>query len=131
MTIDLLVKIYNQWGNQNKIHPLHSADEELWNPNLNGTQKDWLKRFIKVWHRMQDVEDQRHIKKSMNEYIERLKYADWFYEHSDDHMTWHMGYLEFKKLKEMARMLDRNYVYWNYYCKNNDLKQTTLLGGNS
>jgi len=69
MTIDLLVKIYNQWGNQNKIHPLHSADEELWNPNLNGTQKDWLKRFIKVWHQVQDSDHQRYIKKSMKEYI--------------------------------------------------------------
>jgi len=129
MTIDLLIKIYNQWGNQNKMHPLHSADDMLCNSNLNDTQKDWLKRFIKVWHRMQDAEDQRHIKKSMNEYIERLKYADWFFDYSDDYITWNMGYLEFKKLIEMAKVFDPNYVHWNYYCKNDALKQTTLLGG--
>lgn len=46
MTIDILTKIYNQWGNQNKINNLGSADEELmWRPNLTKKQTQWLKKL--------------------------------------------------------------------------------------
>ena len=55
MTIDLLAKIYNQWGKKNNIYPLHSADEELFgNPNLTPKQQLWLDRFIDVWNKLED-----------------------------------------------------------------------------
>jgi len=57
MTIDILTKIYNQWGNQNKINNLGSADEELmWRPNLTEKQSKWLEKFIKIWDKLQNQE---------------------------------------------------------------------------
>ena len=50
MTIDLLVKIYKKWGEDNDIEDLGSADEELiWNSNLNDKQTKWLEKFVKIW----------------------------------------------------------------------------------
>ena len=55
MTIDLLSKIYNQWGKKNNIYPLYSADEELiGNSKLTTKQQLWLERFIDVWNKLED-----------------------------------------------------------------------------
>lgn len=67
--------------------------------------------------------------KEMNQYIAKLKSMDWFYDYSDSYQVWNQGRIQILELYKMASRLDRNYVHWNYYCKNNDLKQITLLGG--
>ena len=48
MTIDTLIKIYSNKGF------IESADAELFNPNITEKDKEWLKRFIEVWDRMQE-----------------------------------------------------------------------------
>ena len=50
VSIDKLVKIYNNFGDREKLSPLGSADEELmWNSKLTPKQVNWLERFIIVW----------------------------------------------------------------------------------
>tara|TARA_R100000544_G_C2186777_1_gene39633 strand:+ start:420 stop:608 length:189 start_codon:yes stop_codon:yes gene_type:complete len=54
MTIDILVKVYKKWGEDNDIENLGSADEELmWNSNLNDKQVKWLEKFILVWDKIE------------------------------------------------------------------------------
>jgi len=49
MTINLLVKIYNNWGDKNNLQPLGSADEELFRKDLTVDQYKWLIKFIVIW----------------------------------------------------------------------------------
>jgi len=49
MTINLLVKIYNNWGDKNNLQPLGSADEELFRNDLTVDQYKWLIKFIEIW----------------------------------------------------------------------------------
>jgi len=50
VSIDTLVKIYNNFGDREKLSPLGSADEEImWNDKLTNKQVKWLERFIVVW----------------------------------------------------------------------------------
>ena len=49
MTINLLVKIYNNWGDKNNLQPLRSADEELFRNDLTVDQYKWLIKFIEIW----------------------------------------------------------------------------------
>jgi len=54
MTIDILVKVYKKWGEDNDIKNLGSADEELmWNSSLNDKQVKWLEKFILVWDKIE------------------------------------------------------------------------------
>jgi hypothetical protein len=54
MTIDILVKVYKKWGEDNDIENLGSADEELtWNSDLNDKQIKWLEKFILIWDKME------------------------------------------------------------------------------
>ena len=54
MTIDILVKVYKKWGEDNDIKNLGSADEELmWNFSLNDKQVKWLEKFILVWDKIE------------------------------------------------------------------------------
>jgi len=48
MTINLLIKIYCDKGF------IESADAELFNPKHSEDKKDWLKRFIEVWNKMEE-----------------------------------------------------------------------------
>ena len=52
MTIDILVKIYNKWGETNNLDDLGSAEEEMCRPNLTTEQYEWLEKFIEVWDHM-------------------------------------------------------------------------------
>tara|TARA_X000001388_G_scaffold9621_1_gene5891 strand:+ start:1743 stop:1955 length:213 start_codon:yes stop_codon:yes gene_type:complete len=55
MTIDILVKIYKKWGEDNNLENLGSADEELiWRSNLTQKQTQWLEKFIRVWDKIED-----------------------------------------------------------------------------
>ena len=50
VSIETLVKIYNNFGDREELSPLYSADEELmWNQQLTPKQEKWLERFIVVW----------------------------------------------------------------------------------
>ena len=50
VSIDRLVKIYNNFGDREKLSPLGSADEEvMWNDKLTDKKVIWLERFIVVW----------------------------------------------------------------------------------
>ena len=54
MSIDILVKIYNKWGEDNNIKNLGCAEEMLfWDSNLTDSQCDWLERFVKIWDKLQ------------------------------------------------------------------------------
>ena len=54
MTIDILVKVYKKWGEDNDIENLGSADEELmWNSSLNDKQVKWLEKFILLWNKIE------------------------------------------------------------------------------
>ena len=54
MTIDILVKVYKKWGEDNDIENLGSADEELmWNSSLNDKQVKWLEKFILLWDKIE------------------------------------------------------------------------------
>ena len=55
MTIDILVKIYKKWGEDNNLENLGSADEELmWRSNLTQKQTQWLEKFIGVWDKIEN-----------------------------------------------------------------------------
>jgi len=49
MTINLLVKIYNDWLDKEKIEDRASADALLMGYPLNDYQKKWVEKFIRVW----------------------------------------------------------------------------------
>ena len=49
VSIDRLVKIYVNFGDRQKLSPLLSADEMLFEPKLTNKQRNWIERFIIVW----------------------------------------------------------------------------------
>ena len=49
VSIDRLVKIYNNFGDRENLSPLCSADEMLFDDNLTNKQRNWIERFIIVW----------------------------------------------------------------------------------
>ena len=49
VSIETLVKIYKNFGDREKLSPLLSADEMLWEPKLTNKQRSWIERFIVVW----------------------------------------------------------------------------------
>lgn len=57
-----------------------------------------------------------------NEYIEALKTMDWYYEFSDDFKVWESGKNKLIALRKEAERLDKNFIHWNYYCANDNLK---------
>lgn len=58
--IKKLITIYNNWGDQNNLQPLSSADEELmFRSNLSDKQTSWLEKFIKVWDKAQNLESKK------------------------------------------------------------------------
>ena len=59
--IDQLVEIYNKWGHANGISPLPSADDLIFDgrcgrKKISNNQIKWLKRFSRVWNRVEDHE---------------------------------------------------------------------------
>ena len=54
--INKLTNIYTDWIDKNKLENA-SADEVLMGtPNLTDKQREWLKEFIEVWDKGNDVE---------------------------------------------------------------------------
>ena len=65
MCINTLTKIYVNWGDKNNLHPLGSADAELiCNSKINSEQKDWLKKFIRVWDKANNRKDKNENTKN-------------------------------------------------------------------
>jgi hypothetical protein len=56
VSIDRLVKIYNNFGDRENLSPLCSADEMLFDDNLTIKQRTWIERFISVWNYTQEKE---------------------------------------------------------------------------
>lgn len=51
----------------------------------------------------------------MEDYIEKLKSHDWFYEYSDDYSVWKRGCTQRGEILDMQQDLDLNYEIWNKY----------------
>ena len=49
VSIETLVEIYINFGDKEKLSPLLSADEMLFEPKLTNKQRSWIERFIVVW----------------------------------------------------------------------------------
>ena len=49
VSIKKLVDLYNNFGDREKLSPLLSADEMLFDDNLTNKQRNWIERFIVVW----------------------------------------------------------------------------------
>jgi hypothetical protein len=57
MILNKLTDLYNQWGDDNNLSPLSSADEEMFREGINHKQYSWLKNFIEIWEHAQEIED--------------------------------------------------------------------------
>ena len=60
VSIERLVKIYNNFGDREKLSPLCSADEMLFDDNLTNKQRSWIERFIVVWDYATNLDVQLH-----------------------------------------------------------------------
>jgi hypothetical protein len=56
ISLDKLTKIYNNWGDNNNLQPLASADEVMRRDDLTDAQISWLFRFINAWEETQNRE---------------------------------------------------------------------------
>jgi hypothetical protein len=64
MTINLLNKIYIAWCKREQFDEILSADEMLWSEEVQMPyQSYWLRRFIEIWNRVEDIESQRYWKR--------------------------------------------------------------------
>ena len=63
VSIETLVKIYNNFGDREELSPLYSADEMLFDDNLTIKQKNWIERFIVVWDYAQERDYEQWQKK--------------------------------------------------------------------
>jgi len=53
---------------------------------------------------------------SVDEYIERLKHHDWFYDYSDDHSVWTRGRKDRGAIDSAQKRYDPDHALWNQYC---------------
>tara|TARA_R100000951_G_C2535788_1_gene147766 strand:- start:47 stop:259 length:213 start_codon:yes stop_codon:yes gene_type:complete len=60
VSIERLVKIYNDFGDRENLSPLFSADEMLFDDNLTIKQRTWIERFIVVWDYATNLDVQLH-----------------------------------------------------------------------
>ena len=65
VSIDKLVKIFNNFGDREKLSPLLSADEMLFDDNLTNKQRNWIERFIVVWDYTTNLDVQLKKKEKM------------------------------------------------------------------
>ena len=64
MTINLLNKIYIAWCKREQFDEILSADEMLLSGQVKSVyQSYWLRRFFKIWNRVEDIESQRYWKR--------------------------------------------------------------------
>ena len=90
-TYNTLTKLYQRWIQRNKLNPLISADDLLYdhrggNVTLSNIQEKWIRKFVNVWWKAEEhefeksktdeekIEDLWHVffdtdKRSFNEYF--------------------------------------------------------------
>ena len=90
-TYDKLSRLYQRWLQRNRLNPLISADDLLYdhhcgNITLSNIQEKWVRKFVNVWWKAEEhefeksktdeekIEDLRHVffdtdKRSFNEYF--------------------------------------------------------------
>ena len=74
VSIDTLIKIYNNFGDREKLSPLGSADEEImWNDKLTDKQVNWLERFVIVWDYATNLDVQLCKRKLIKAKLKRSK----------------------------------------------------------
>ena len=62
--INLLNKMYIAWCKKEKFDEILSADEMLLSGQVQMPyQSYWLRRFIEIWNRVEDIESQRYWKR--------------------------------------------------------------------
>ena len=65
VSIEKLVDLYNNFGDREKLSPLLSADEMLFDDNLTNKQRNWIERFIIVWDYTTNLDVQLKKKEKM------------------------------------------------------------------
>ena len=65
VSIEKLVDLYNIFGDREKLSPLLSADEMLFDDNLTNKQRNWIERFIVVWDYTTNLDVQLKKKEKM------------------------------------------------------------------
>ncbi len=65
VSIERLVDIYKNFGDREKLSPLLSADEMLFDDNLTIKQRTWIERFIIVWDYATNLDVQLHKTSAM------------------------------------------------------------------
>ena len=65
VSIEKLVDLYNNFGDREKLSPLLSADEMLFDDNLTNKQRNWIERFIVVWDYTTNLDVQLKKKEKM------------------------------------------------------------------
>jgi hypothetical protein len=74
VSIDTLIKIYNNFGDREKLSPLGSAGEEImWNDKLTDKQVNWLERFVIVWDYATNLDVQLCKRKLIKAKLKRSK----------------------------------------------------------
>lgn len=64
MTINLLHKLYKSWCKKEKFKQILSADEMLLSSQVKYPyQSYWLKNFIRIWNKCEDINYKRYFKK--------------------------------------------------------------------
>ena len=49
------------------------------------------------------------------DYMDKLRKHDWYYEYSDDHGVWRRGSDERDQLRRLQEEIDSGYKVWNQY----------------
>ena len=49
------------------------------------------------------------------DYMDKLRKHDWYYEYSDDHGVWRRGSDERDQLRRLQEEIDSDYKVWNQY----------------
>ena len=65
VSIEKLVDLYNNFGDREKLSPLLSADEMMFDDNLTNKQRNWIERFIVVWDYTTNLDVQLKKKEKM------------------------------------------------------------------
>jgi hypothetical protein len=72
MILNKLTELYNQWGDDNHLSPLGSADEEMLRKDINHIQLNWLENFCDVWEKAQEVDDFMNEQKEVHQSLTKL-----------------------------------------------------------
>ncbi len=65
-TYNTLSKLYQRWLQRNKLNPLISADDLLYdhrggNVTLSNIQEKWIRKFINVWNKAEEHEQNKLV----------------------------------------------------------------------